>query len=154
MSYPHLLTLDLREDLAYRNLPPLQDLGSQDEAVKAWFPELDEGEERLHILDAASFDFGGDGPGVALPLPSPTASYARSGLDTLPGGAAFILTAGSYLFFQWRPTSMEELAEGLEWFAREAWWEGRSTVGPTMLRLVCEDGRLARQALRRLAEIE
>jgi hypothetical protein len=40
--------------------------------------------------------------------------------------------------------------EGLEWFAREAWWERSAALGPYILRRVREDGRLATQALRRL----
>jgi hypothetical protein len=39
---------------------------------------------------------------------------------------------------------------GLEWFARETWWEKAGGRGPYILRRVREDGGLATQALRRI----
>ena len=60
------------------------------------------------------------------------------------------LAAGEYVFLQWRPRDVEELMEGLEWFARQAWWERAAAKGPYILRRVREDGRLATQALRRI----
>ena len=61
------------------------------------------------------------------------------------------LGAGLWLFSQWRPVDRRELADGIEWFAREGWWEGRELEGEYFLRLVREDSRVAFQLLRRLA---
>ena len=66
-------------------------------------------------------------------------------------GPSARLGAGLWIFTQWRPADGGELAEGVEWFAREAWWEGRELEGALFLRLVREDERLAFQLLRRLA---
>jgi hypothetical protein len=45
---------------------------------------------------------------------------------------------------------VEELSAGIEWFAREIWWQRIGASGPYMLRRVREDGGLATQALRRI----
>jgi hypothetical protein len=86
----------------------------------------------------------------------------------LSGEPCLRLEAGSWLFTQWRSGKDEgpaagdlaaddlaagDLARGLEWFAREAWWQRRALEGPWLLRLVKEDGRIACQALRRLSDL-
>jgi len=76
------------------------------------------------------------------PIPEATAASLQA-----PGEARG-LPSGDYLFMQWRPTDDEELAEGIEWFAREAWWERFPTLGPFFVRRIAEDGKIAVQALR------
>lgn len=60
----------------------------------------------------------------------------------------YALRPGAYLFMQFRPIDEEELRGGLEWFARESWWEGAEARGPYVVRRVAEDGKLATQVLR------
>ena len=133
-----------------------------------FFPEgpRREGEEELHVFGDSLLSMSPDGPRCRRPLPWPRASY-RSGVaggkEGLPKGEASIrdspararppltLGAGLWLFSQWRPVDGWELADGIEWFAREGWWEGRELEGEFFLRLVREDSRVAFQILRRLA---
>jgi hypothetical protein len=49
---------------------------------------------------------------------------------------------------QFRPRDLEELRAGLEWFARESWWENAGARGPYLVRRVAEDGKLATQVIR------
>jgi hypothetical protein len=157
-----LLTLDLRSPLAYSGLenPPIAGAPLSGTvllpAASGSLLELGlgagmgEGEEELFLFDEeelVGFD-PDDGPGLRRPLPRPS-FYGRR---PAPAGAArgAELAAGSYAFLQWRPRDEEELLIGLEWFAREAWWEGAAARGPYVLRRVREDGRLATQVLRRL----
>jgi hypothetical protein len=159
-----LLTLDLRSPLAYSGLenPPLVGApllgavllpaasGSLLELRMG--ADMADGEEELFLFDEeelVGFD-PDEGPNLRRPLPRPR-FYGRL---PAPAGAArgTELAAGSYAFMQWRPGDEEELSEGLEWFAREAWWERSAARGPYILRRVREDGALATQALRRLGK--
>lgn len=93
------------------------------------------------ILIAASPD---DGPRVPGPLPEPR----WRGRAAAPGeNGGLVLAAGDYLFMQWRPADAEELRAGIEWFVREAWWEGATGKGPLHIRRLVEDGKPATQAL-------
>jgi hypothetical protein len=139
---------------------------------------LAEGEEELFVFDETQlvlFDLD-EGPRVPRPLPLPgfygrggkgrasgflehgagreVAAPSNAGIipgDPAPRPAEYMIPPGRYLFLQFRPADEEELAEGLEYFAREAWWTGAACVGPWMLRRLREDGRMASQILRRLA---
>jgi hypothetical protein len=163
-----LLTLDLRSPLAYPGLenPPLAGAPLRGVALlpsaAGSFRELGigadmaEGEEELFLFDEGELvDFDSDeGPRLRRPLPRPR-YYGRRSLPGAepaggPEGSPSRLAAGGYVFLQWRPRDEEELMEGLEWFARESWWERSATQGPYILRRVREDGKLATQALRRL----
>jgi len=137
-----LLTLDLRSEIFYLGLdhPPPAKLGE----------DIAEGEEELFLFDEAeliAFD-PDDGPTLRRPLPKPRFyGRRRSASVERPGRS---LAAGTYAFLQWRPSGEEGLLEGLEWFARESWWESRDLSGPYILRRVREDGRLATQVLRKM----
>jgi hypothetical protein len=157
-----LLTLDLRGALPYLGLenPPLAgaplagrtlvpDGGGA--LVEAGLGEdMEEGEEELFLFDEEDLiAFDPDaGPALRRPLPRPRFYGRRSPAGEARPAAS--LPAGAYAFLQWRPADEEELIEGLEWFARESWWERRPAKGPYILRRVREDGRLATQALRLL----
>jgi hypothetical protein len=73
----------------------------------------------------------------------------RETAATTIAGPERLLPAGRYLFMQWRPRDAAELAEGIEWFARECWWEGNRGRGPYFVRRIKEDGKLATQILRK-----
>ncbi len=60
------------------------------------------------------------------------------------------LAPGLYAFTQWRAPDAPSLMEGIEYFAREIWWEGVECRGPWILRRVAEDGRIATQLLVRM----
>jgi hypothetical protein len=166
-----LLTLDLRSPLPYEGLenPPLAGAplegmvlipsagGSAVEAAVGM--GLAEGEEEVFLFDEASLvDYDPDeGPRIGRPLPAPGyygrgATGGRESRATSGKAASSMLPRGRYAFAQWRPRDEEELAEGLEWFARELWWERSPTEGPFIVRRVREDGALATQALRRLKQ--
>jgi hypothetical protein len=164
MSALELLTLELRSPLPFFGLenPPLAGaplsgwtLLPRPDLVRVGIGEdMEEGEEELFVFDEeelVSFD-PDEGPALRRPLPSPRFYGRRStpGPGSEPG-AAKGLPAGSYAFLQWRPRDEGELIEGLEWFAREVWWEGAAVKGPYALRRLREDGRLATQALRMIA---
>jgi hypothetical protein len=168
MSDFELRSLDLRSPLAYPGLenPPLTGAPLAGSALLpsvagpllelALGADMADGEEELFLFDEeeiVEFD-PDDGPFLRRPLPRPR-FYGRRpapGLPALPLGApAAELAAGTYLFLQWRPRDEEELLEGLEWFAKESWWEGSAAKGPYILRRVREDGKVATQALRRIA---
>jgi hypothetical protein len=163
-----LLTLDLRSPLDYAGAenPPiagaplsgsvLLPAGSGRVLELALGSDMAEGEEELFLFDEealVSFD-PDDGPVLRRPLPSPRFYGRRPAPGSASeGGAALAssrLDAASYAFLQWRARDEEELAEGLEWFAREAWWERSGARGPFLLRRLREDGKIATQALRRL----
>ena len=159
-----LLTLDLRSPLAYSGLenPPLTGAPLSGTAllptVSGSFLELGlgidmaEGEEELFLFDEeglVGFD-PDEGPSLRRPLPRPRYYGRRPASGDAAKGSVAELAAGGYVFLQWRPRDEGELLEGLEWFAREAWWERSAALGPYILRRVREDGRLATQALRRL----
>jgi hypothetical protein len=163
-----LLTLDLRSPLEYGGLenPPLSGAplsgrvlmpGASGILVELGLgADMAEGEEELFLFDEESLvEFDPDeGPMLRRPMPGPRYYGRRPGPGKEPtGGATFPsarLDAGSYSFLQWRPRDEAELTEGLEWFARECWWERSGARGPYFLRRVREDGKLATQALRRV----
>ncbi len=167
MASYSLLTLDLRSALSYVGFenPPLSGAplaGSmlaplaEGKVVELPIGEaLEEGEEELFLFDEAGlvrFD-PDDGPHLAAELPSP-GFYGRCAPSGGPAGGAGPerreLPRGKYAFMQWRPAELAELERGLEWFAREIWWERSETEGPYILRRIREDGKLATQVLRRL----
>jgi len=162
-----LLSLDLRSALPYEGVenPPLSGAplaGSMiaplagGEVVELPIGEaLEEGEEELFLFDEAElvrFD-PDDGPHLAAELPRP-GFYGRSARPGTPacgtGTERRELPRGKYAFMQWRAADEAELERGLEWFARETWWERSETEGPYILRRIREDGKLATQVLRRL----
>jgi hypothetical protein len=164
MALPtRLLTLDLRAGIEYpESLPVATTEGD-------FYPSgpLEEGDEELHRFGHDLVSMGPEGPRCRRPLPTPEALYRRRGRESgaiearsaegpaepRPGaGPGSRLEAGLWLFTQWRPADGGELALGIEWFAREAWWEERSLEGALYLRLVREDGGLAFQLLGRLAQ--
>jgi hypothetical protein len=160
MAELKLLTLDLRAPLPYRGLenPPFAGApfagstfvpdGSGVLSETKFGVDMAEGEEELFLFeeeDLIAFDLD-EGPLLRRPLPRPSFYGRRSEDDTVSAR----LAAGSYIFLQWQPLDENELLEGLEWFAREAWWERSAAKGPYFLRRVREDGRLATQALRRI----
>lgn len=157
-----LFTLDLHSPIAYAGMenPPLAGAPMTGSALLpareggfrevALGSDMGEGEEELFLFDAeelVAFD-PDEGPSLRRPLPRPRYYGHRPAGD--PAKAESVLAMGSYAFLQWRPGDEEELADGLEWFARESWWERIDAKGPYILRRVHEDGKLATQALRRL----
>jgi hypothetical protein len=164
-----LLSLDLRSPLDWRGLenPPF---AGAPLSGRAFLPspsgsllelglgdDMAEGEEELFLFDEEELvDFDPDeGPALRRPLPRPRFYGRRAPRGGADGGSAASLApaslaAGSYAFLQWRPRDEGELTEGLEWFAREAWWERRAAAGPYILRRLREDGRLATQAWRKM----
>jgi hypothetical protein len=164
-----LLSLDLRSPLAWYGLenPPL---AGAPLSGRAFLPapsgslielgvggDMAEGEEELFLFDdeeLVAFD-PDEGPELRRPLPRPRyygrrAPRARASGEPAPFPATAILAAGMYAFLQWRPRDEGELMAGLEWFAREAWWQRVAATGPYIVRRLREDGRLATQALRRV----
>jgi hypothetical protein len=155
-----LFTLDLHSPIAYAGMenPPLAGVPMTGSALLpareggfrevALGSDMGEGEEELFLFDAEeliAFDLD-EGPRLRRPLPRPR-YYGRRPAQ---GSTETVLAMGSYAFLQWRPGDDEELADALEWFAREIWWERIDAKGPYILRRVREDGKLATQALRRL----
>jgi hypothetical protein len=168
MAGYELLTLELRSSILYAGIesPPLAGIPFDGRVLmpdrSGAFAELGvgeglaEGEEELFLLDPedlVAFDLD-EGPEIRRPLPSPR-FYGRHGggereSSASTGPSSMSLEAGAYIFLQWRPRDEGELAEGLEWFARESWWERAGVSGPYLLRRVREEGGLATQALRRI----
>ena len=107
---------------------------------------------RTNCLDLIVFD-PDDGPRLATELPSPFfygRGLSKESIEADRKGS-FLLIPGEYLFFQWRPKNEPELREGLEWFARESWWEDQKADGPYIVRRILEDKALATQVLRAIA---
>jgi hypothetical protein len=175
-----LLVLDLRSPLPYEGIenPPVSGLprsgailapaaGGRVREIAVGLG-LAEGEEEVFLFDEeALLDFDPDeGPRIRRALPAP-GFYGRGaaggrapavGGEAAPSGEAVLrdvssreLPRGRYAFMQWRPRDESELAEGLEWFAREIWWERSAAEGPYIVRRLREDGALSTQVLRRLA---
>jgi hypothetical protein len=160
-----LLCLDLKSPLAYLGLenPPVSGapmegriilVGSAPKGEGALVEAslglgLAEGEEELFLFDEeelVAFD-ADEGPWLRRPLPAPR-FYGR--LSHSASELTRLVAAGGYAFLQWRPEDEEELLGGLEWFARETWWQRVGAMGPYMLRRIREEGSLATQALRRI----
>jgi hypothetical protein len=172
-----LLTLDLRSPIAYPGLenPPLTGAPLSGSAILPSVSgklvelglgsDMAEGEEELFLFDEeelVGYD-PDEGPSLRRQLPRPR-FYGRRAAGRAPSasgepperdaasklGSEARLPPGGYAFLQWRPRNEAELLEGLEWFAKESWWERTGAVGPYMLRRIFEDGKLATQALRRM----
>ena len=149
----NLLNLRLHASLRYSGMenPPFVGLGRPGDPWTALgLPE--EGREELFVFEAEDlvvFD-PDEGPRATRPLPSPRFHGRGLGLGELPeaGESGYALPKGEYLFMQWRPASEEELLAGIEFFAREAWWEGAKATGPYLVRRVLEDSKTATQLLR------
>jgi hypothetical protein len=162
MAELELLTLDLHSSIAYEGLenPPLAGApldgtallpsreGGFREVKLGW--DMAEGEEEVFLFDAeelVAFDHD-EGPALRRPLPRPR----YYGHRPVQGGSdSTVLSIASYAFLQWRPADEQEQSAGIEWFAREAWWERVEASGPYILRRVREDGKLATQLLRRMS---
>jgi hypothetical protein len=110
-------------------------------------PGFTEGREWLFQFDRTSVIADGpDGPKVRLPLPNPARTASKpEGSDC----GNWELAEGVWLFMQDRPKSIEALADFIERFEREIWWEGLKAEETLFARFVHEDGRLAAQLLRR-----
>ncbi len=144
-----LLSLRLHAPLAYAGMenPPFAGLGKERQGK-----DLGEGDEEVFIFDdedLIAFD-PDDGPRTRGELPPPSfhGRLADPKAGHGPGQEPWTLPAGDYLFMQWRPVDASETLAGIEWFAREGWWEGDPGKGPFILRRILEDGRLATQLLR------
>ncbi len=164
-----LLSLDLRSPLDYSGLenPPLTGApfrgtthlpsGSGSLLEVGIGDDLVEGEEEIFLFDEEdliTFD-PDEGPALRRPLPRPRFYGRRGGSErgvagAFGAGSSARLPTGAYAFVQWRPRDEGSLMTGLEWFARETWWEKAGGRGPYILRRVREDGGLATQALRRI----
>lgn len=149
----NLLNLRLHASLRYSGMenPPFVGLGRPGDP---WFAAVlpEEGKEELFVFEAEDlvlFD-PDDGPKVVAPLPAPRfhGTGLKLGEKTGEGETEYSLPRGEYLFMQWRPANEGELLSGMEYFAREAWWEGTKAMGPYLLRRVLEDGKVATQLLR------
>lgn len=137
------------------------DIRSFDEALSA-IALGDEGDEIAlfwnwdSLIDAS----GDDGPHAMQTIPPPL----RVAVSTTRPGArpatAIRLETGRYLFSQARKTAQETdgltadtwLSMRLEWFAREAWWIQASGTGEMIVRLIHEDGKVAVQSIRAIAD--
>jgi hypothetical protein len=146
-----LKRLSLRAPLLYRGVenPPFAGL----KTLPLLAPEGGEGQEELFIFEAEeliAFDTE-DGPRLrASALPAPSFYGRLAGADECGERPPYTLSPGSYLFMQWRPSGEEELREGIEYFARESWWERARTYGPYLVRRLGEDGKVATQLWRSL----
>jgi hypothetical protein len=160
-----LLTLRLHSPLCYLGLenPPFLGLDAEGGLSAIGACAAEEGREELFVFeDSALVAFDpDDGPKAPERLPSP-AFYGQAPKPGAPAGqesrwvlpagqeTQWFLPEGNYLFMQWRPSGEEEFLAGLEWFAREAWWEGHKAVGPWFVRRILEDGKVATQLIRAL----
>jgi hypothetical protein len=166
-----LLSLRLHAPLPFEGVenPPFRGLdagsasGLMDGIPQAGRSEA-EGREEIFVFDAeelTSYD-ADEGPRAAESLPAPSFHGRSVARGQAPGDAVlrdavlrdgalpYSLSPGVYLFMQWRPANDDELREGIEWFAREAWWEGEKPCGPYIIRRLVEDGKVATQIFRAL----
>jgi hypothetical protein len=163
MADLELLTLDLRSPLAYSGLenPPIRALPFAGHVLSAGAvlaeagsgEDLEEGMEELFLFDEDElvlFD-PDEGPRLRASLPPPRFYGRRIPEAAAIAGEAYTLAKGEYAFIQWRPRDEGELVHGLEWFARQTWWEALGARGPYIVRRIREDSSLATQALRLLA---
>lgn len=149
---PTLLTLELRSLILFPE--PLE---ATDAPLALAATECGEaGAELLFTLPDELFIEGDEGPRRRGRFVAPMPVRARREASGPAGGegdrGGIGLAEGLWFFMQWRPGDEEELLNGIEWFARELWWERRATEGPRFLRVVREDGKLAWQLLQRAAE--
>lgn len=169
MSERVLLTLRLHAPLGYRGLenPPFLglradglgdhglDFALNSEGSRDGVDDPGYTNEEVFLFeerDLIVFD-PDDGPRLATELPSPFfygRGLSKESIEADRKGS-FLLIPGEYLFFQWRPKNEPELREGLEWFARESWWEDQKADGPYIVRRILEDKALATQVLRAIA---
>ena len=173
MADMELLSLELRSPLDYRGFEnpaiagaPIRGAtllptasGSMRELGLG--EDLSDGEEEVFFFDEeelVAFD-ANEGPVLRRPLPAPRFYGRRAAAppdsaaqSASPAASAARLPTGAYAFVQWRPADEAGLIEGLEWFARETWWERTGAKGPYILRRLREDGKLATQAWRRIGE--
>ena len=149
-----LLTLDLRRPLLFPE--PLASTAGP--LVLASKECGEEGDELLFALPEDLVVEGPDGPRCTGRVDGPLQAWARreAGISGKGEevGAGFRLAEGHWHFMQWRPGDGVELLEGVEWFARELWWEDRAAEGALFLRVVREEGKLAWQLLRREAKAQ
>lgn len=152
----NLLNLRLHAPLRYSGMenPPFVGLGRPGDPWTA-LVRPEEGHEELFVFEAEDlvvFD-PDEGPRAVRPLPAPRFHGRGLALGERPAEAEseHALPRGDYLFMQWRPAGEDELLAGIEFFAREAWWEGAKATGPYLLRRVLEDGKVATQLLRSLS---
>lgn len=146
MSRLQLLTLRLHAPLPFSGLenPPIGPA-----ALFAPPSELPEGAEELFVFpqDGLVVYDPEDGPKAARELPLP-GFHGLGGRGAAAKGSSWAIQPGTYLFMQYRPTGEADFLEGVEWFAREAWWEGEKARGPWLIRRLREDGKIATQILR------
>lgn len=148
-----LKRLSLRAPLFYRGIenPPFAGLNP----LALLAPEEGPEGEELFLFEAEeliAFD-PEEGPRLrapSLPAPSFYGRLAGAGAGGAGEKTPYSLAPGSYLFMQWRPSGEAELREGIEYFAREAWWEQERARGPYLLRRLGEDGKVATQLWRSL----
>jgi len=92
-----------------------------------------------------------EGPRAIRPLAAPSFTGMRD--PAKPAGKGLILEAGRYVFSQERKGSMEKaeewLADYIEEFARDIWWNAIQAGGELYLRLVKEDNKTAAQLIRK-----
>lgn len=69
------------------------------------------------------------------------------GQDGPDRDSPLLIQAGSYAFMQTRAATGSQLAQALERFARDVWWEKLAVREEWYLRMVAEDGKLAVQIL-------
>ncbi len=133
--------LTLRAPLAFERLSVVP------EPTDAFYETLGADEAIFSFDPAAVIRPADDGPTVVRPLPPP-AFAARKAAAADQGDIR--VDSGEWLFSQARRADFSELADYLEWFLRDAWWEREEDSGPIILRLVREDAATAWQLLRRL----
>ncbi len=162
-----LLTLKLASALSYRRVDFEAEKFRDFAAVSAeGIPSAEGGETVLFYSPASLVRFDeAEGPCI-LALPGKPERFGVSrenhheeGEDKAEEGKAgevkeeegLTLEPGLYAFMQWRVADAAGLAGGIEYFARETWWEKLGCRGPWILRRVAEDGKIATQLLARLA---
>ncbi len=159
MPLNEVLTLRLAVPLEYA-LVSLGECGGWDALFGKLRPGL-EGMESAALFDRGAFitDDPFSGP-KALPEPGVIRAAGISGRKTrdscgqeqnLPHhpekDCILTIQAGSYAFMQTRAATGSQLADAVERFARDVWWEKLAVREEWHLRMVAEDGKLAVQIL-------